>query len=242
MLTLKGQNNLLPYNTGVGERKYLAVRWEGMNSTSGTPGYSNSIYEIYFFADGWCELRIGNWSGLPQVSPGVYTASGSGWNFANSISADTCYLFWLSQYSSFSYLNNSSSGVSHYYYNHAYENGLIVSKTTSSARAPLLGSSAIASANWPPTGWTSMQSQSADDQALSLSVVTNWQQSYDVLYSWYTYKSLSSIYIVSNGYITFGGSSTAYSNLSYTNPAIDKLMIGATDRSHQQVAWKIGYK
>jgi len=239
MLTLKGQNNLLPYNTGVGERKYLAVRWEGMNSTSGTPGYSNSIYEIYFFADGWCELRIGNWSGSGQVSPGVYTSQGYGWSFANAISADTCYVFFLSSYTTFSYL---ASSVNYYYYNHAYENGLIVPKTTSSARAPLLGSSAIASANWPPTGWTSMQSQSADDQALSLSVVSNWQSNYSVLYSWYTYHQLSDIYIVSNGYITFGGSSTAYSSLSYTNPALDKIMIGATDRSHQQVAWKIGYK
>jgi hypothetical protein len=46
----------------------------------------------------------------------------------------------------------------------------------------------------------------------------------------------------SNCYITFGGGSSAYSALSTTNPALDKFMFNAGDRSYQRVAYTTGSK
>lgn len=40
----------------------------------------------------------------------------------------------------------------------------------------------------------------------------------------------SSIYVGTNSYVTFGGGSNAYSSLSASNPAFDKIMVDAADR------------
>ena len=47
----------------------------------------------------------------------------------------------------------------------------------------------------------------------------------------------TSAFIGSNAYITFGSGSSAFSGLSTTNPALDKFMFNAADRSYQRVGY-----
>jgi hypothetical protein len=51
----------------------------------------------------------------------------------------------------------------------------------------------------------------------------------------YNGTSYNSVFIGTNGYITFGGGSTEYSNLSASNPALQKIMISAADNSAQRI-------
>jgi len=51
----------------------------------------------------------------------------------------------------------------------------------------------------------------------------------------YLGNSYSTVYVGTNSYITFGGGSTAYSNLSATTPNLPKIMWGATDNSVQRI-------
>ena len=44
-------------------------------------------------------------------------------------------------------------------------------------------------------------------------------------------------YVGSNAYVTFGSGSTAWSGLSASNPALNKIMINAGDHSYQQVGY-----
>jgi hypothetical protein len=232
----RGSPGFPPFNNGTDTaRGYLAVRWEGSNSTSGTPGSSNSIWELYMFFNGLCELRIGNWTNDNGIS-GVYSSSGSGSSFTSPASGNS-YVFPRH----YNYAN------SHYMrYNHVYENGIVVAKANASDRYPLLGAGPIASASWPPSGWTSLVSSSTDDASVSLSgasaSVPAVGGSTGSIYENGSWLSVSSIYVGSNGYVLFGGASSNYSSLSASNPAYDKIMIDAADRSYQQVAWKVGSK
>ena len=47
--------------------------------------------------------------------------------------------------------------------------------------------------------------------------------------------SYSTVYVGTNGYLTFGGGSAAYNSLSASNPAAPKIMIGARDSSIQRI-------
>lgn len=61
------------------EDKYLRLRWEGTNSTGGTPGASTVIYELTFFnpiytnGENWLELIIGNNNMPGQGISGIYS-------------------------------------------------------------------------------------------------------------------------------------------------------------------------
>jgi hypothetical protein len=51
----------------------------------------------------------------------------------------------------------------------------------------------------------------------------------------YNGTSYNSVFIGTNSYITFSGGSTQYSNLSASNPALQKIMISAADNSAQRI-------
>jgi len=215
--------------------EYLAVRVEGHSTTSTSPGSSNSIYEIYFFVDGWVELRIGNWTSRSGVS-GYYDSAGTGGSFV-TVSSGSSYLFT-------NYFYDVYQGITKN--NHVYENGRPVAKANASDRYPLLGAGPTASANWPPSGWTSLVSSNVDDGNVTLSGAVSSLRSLDGANGylpWNTiYIYLGDIYICSNGWISYNGSSTIYSGITTSNPALTKIMIDAADRSYQQVAWKVGNK
>jgi hypothetical protein len=94
---------------------------------------------------------------------------------------------------------------------------------TAGTKAPTLGSGG---ASWTPSGWTSRQNGSADDANLSVTIPTFTINSTD-----YT-----AAFVGSNTYITFASGSNAFSSLSASNPALNKIHLGAADNSYQRVA------
>jgi hypothetical protein len=99
----------------------------------------------------------------------------------------------------------------------------------SGTRAPVLGASSASP--WPPvTGgtWVSLQRASVDDNAVHVPFPFTWA---------FNGTGYTGCYIGSNAYITFGAGSSAYSGLSASNPAINKIMMNAADRSYQSVAY-----
>lgn len=96
---------------------------------------------------------------------------------------------------------------------------------TSGNKAAVFG--AASAATWPPSGWTSIQDVSVDDGFLSIALPFTWT---------FNGTGYTTIYVGSNFYITFGAGSSNYSGLSASNPANDKIMKNAADRSYQRVA------
>lgn len=100
---------------------------------------------------------------------------------------------------------------------------------TSGIGVPVLGVSSTTP--WPPTAggtWTNMQRSNADDANLAVPFPFTWT---------FNGTGYTSCYIGSNAYITFGGGSSAYLSLSASNPALNKIMMNAADRSYQSVAY-----
>jgi hypothetical protein len=186
---------------------YTLVRYEGGSTTSGTPGASNCIYEIYLFVDGFIELRLGNWANTGGVS-GQYTSAGVGVSF--SPTANNTYVW------------NASGTSPTFLAGYQYING---SATAAGSTTPSLGASSAGT--WPPVNWTSLQNASVDDNFVTVTMAARTIMG----------TSRTAAYIGSNAYITFGSGSSAYSSLSTTNPALDKFMFNAADRSYQRVAY-----
>ena len=92
-------------------------------------------------------------------------------------------------------------------------------------KAPTLGSGG---ASWTPAGWTSLQNVSSDDANVTVPLAVN----FTINSTTYT-----STFVVSNSYLTFGSGSTAYSGLSGSSPALNKIFFGAADNSYQRVAY-----
>ena len=217
----------LAFDTVTGfTRDYIAVRVEGDSSTSQSLGSSNSIYEIYWFKCGWVELRIGNWTADGGIS-GVYRSTGTGYSFTSPASGNS-YVFSNSYY-------YSSNNIPLYETNYVYEGGKIVQKTNVNDRYPMGG--AAPAASWPPSGWTSIWNSSSDDTSTTVG--------YYYPYVWGFNSNLyfsSGLSIGSNFYITYSQGYSIYSGLSTSNPADNKIMIDATDRSFQRIAYKVGAK
>lgn len=190
---------------------YTLIRYEGGSSTSGTPGASNCIYEIYLFVNGFVELRIGNWANTGGVS-GQYISTGIGTSF--------------SPVATTSFVWNASSAATTFNTAFTYVNGSLVSGTA----APSLGNASASS--WTPVGWTSLQNSSVDDSFVTVPITST------TFFS----NARTSAFVGSNAYITFGSGSSAFSGLSTTNPALDKFMFNAGDRSYQRVAYQTGSK
>jgi formylglycine-generating enzyme required for sulfatase activity len=92
--------------------------------------------------------------------------------------------------------------------------------------APYLGSTGTTP--YPPPGWTSLLNSSVDDAFYTINLPFNWtinNTAYNI------------IYICTNGYITFGSGSTAYSSLSQSYPALNKIFFGADDNSAQRICY-----
>jgi len=96
---------------------------------------------------------------------------------------------------------------------------------TSGNRSTVLGAS---SASWPPVGWTSLQNASVDDSFVTVSLPFTFN---------FNGTGYTTVYVGSNFYITFGGGSSAYYGLTSSNPAYNKIMMNAADRSYQRVAY-----
>jgi len=92
--------------------------------------------------------------------------------------------------------------------------------------SPLLGSSPVVT--YPPVGWTSVLNTSVDDATYAITLPFPWTIN-NVAYN--------TIYVGSNGYITFGSGSTAYSGLSSSYPALNKIYFGAADNSAQRICY-----
>lgn len=79
---------------------------------------------------------------------------------------------------------------------------------------------------YPPSGWTGLQNSSADDANVNTTIPTFTINS----------TNYTTVFIGSNTYLTFGSGSTNYSGLSASNPALNKVHIGAADNSYQRVS------
>lgn len=130
---------------------YTLIRYEGASGTSGTPGSSTCIYEIYLFVNGYVELRIGNWANTLGVS-GHYTSGGIGTSF--SPAATTSYVW------------DATSNSTTFYIGYTYVNSTITAGTA----APSLGNASTAT--WVPVGWISLQSASADDAFVTVPITS----------------------------------------------------------------------
>lgn len=93
------------------------------------------------------------------------------------------------------------------------------SATISNITLSLLGSASLTPSTTVTTG-------SQDDGYWNLSLPFNVE---------FNGTSYNAIYVGTNTYITFGGGSTNYSGLSYTNPALNKIMISCADNSGQRI-------
>ena len=130
---------------------YTLIRYEGGSSTSGSPGASNSIYEIYLFVNGFVELRLGNWASTGGTS-GHYTSGGTGTAF--TLSAVTSYVW------------NASGTTTSLSASSTYVNGAV----SFGNGAPSLGNGSVAS--WPPSGWQNLQNGSVDDSFVNVVIST----------------------------------------------------------------------
>lgn len=213
-----------------GVTNYTLIRFEGYNTASGiAPGSSNCIYEIYIFVNGYIELRIGDWYNTGGVS-GHYNSAGTGVTFPNAGAFSP-----MTQ--NVNYLWDATGTNPTIYLDSQYENGSIVNIYGS--LAPSLGAGAYAS-TWPPPEWTSLWNNNnpgspipnSDDGFVTVPISSTIIMG----------TARTNAYVGSNAYITFGSGSTNYSSLSTTNPALDKFMFNAGDRSYQRVAYKTGSK
>ena len=186
---------------------YTLVSFEGGSGTSGTPGASNCIYEIYLFVDGFVEVRFGSWAIAGSGISGQYTSAGTGTSFSPAGST--------------SFVWNATGTSPTFTSSATYQNGSIVAGNA----LPSLGTTSVAS--WPPTGYTSLQNGSVDDNFVTVTIAARTIMG----------TSRTSAFIGSNAYITFGSGSSAFSSLSTTNPALDKFMFNAGDRSYQRVGF-----
>lgn len=82
-------------------------------------------------------------------------------------------------------------------------------------------------ATHPPSGWNVLVNSNNDDSSVGS---FNWAFNFTIDSVAYDYA-----WIVSNTYLTFGGSSTAYFGLSASNPNLSKIFFGGADNSYQRV-------
>lgn len=82
-----------------------------------------------------------------------------------------------------------------------------------------------------PSGFTDVSTSYTDDGFVAIDIPTFKIQG----------VSYGTCYVGSNGYITFGGGSSAYNGLNATNPPYPKIFIGAGDRNWTYVGKAIQY-
>jgi hypothetical protein len=94
---------------------------------------------------------------------------------------------------------------------------------TAGTAAPLLGNNPATTY----TGWTRAVDANQDDEFLEFG---GWPFAFALSGTSYT-----SCYLSSNGFTSFGGGTSAYLDLSASNPNLPKVMFGANDLSWQRV-------
>lgn len=97
---------------------------------------------------------------------------------------------------------------------------------TSGTKAPVFG--AGGASPYPPTGWTNSFNSNADDSNLAIPLSVTFTLAN---------TAYTTAYVGSNSYITFGGGSNNYYNLSASNPALPKIVFGYADNSYQRVSY-----
>lgn len=202
---------------------YTLIRWEGWSASSGgsAGNVNSSIYEIYIFTNGYIEARFGTW-GLTGGIIGQYTSGGTGVTFPN-VGA------FSSMVQNVTYVWDSTGTSPTINTECNYQNGSIVSGSL----APSLGAGAVPVLDWPPAGWTNLTLPgNLDDSFIAVPITSTTIMG----------TARTNAYVGSNAYITFGSGSANFSSLSTTNPALDKFMFNAADRSYMRVAYKTGSK
>jgi hypothetical protein len=102
---------------------------------------------------------------------------------------------------------------------------------TASNAAPILGSGGASP--WPPVGYTSIVNSSTDDGNSNIQITGLFTDAF--YFNGSTYPT--SMYIGSNGYLTFGSGYNTYSGISASTPPAPKIHFGAADNSYQRVAY-----
>lgn len=207
------------------------IRWEGNKDSSGSPGSSNRIWELIIFSDGMMELRIGDWATGTSGITGIYTSSGIGTSF--TVSANTSYVFDATSSSPSNVTINSG---------YTYQRGELIAGNA----LPWLGSSATSTSIsyqsiFPEENIISettrnvyirLNSHVDNGSAYLSSIYYGVNSGFPIFGTSHLYS-----YMGSNSYITFGSGSgsSASTNLSSTNPAYDKIMVDAGNRSYDRV-------
>lgn len=111
-------------------------------------------------------------------------------------------------------------------YNIAYQSTSTDVRLSLGTRPPTLGASSNGS--YPPGVFTGLQNASVDDAFVTVPLGFNFMFG-GTLYS--------TVYVGSNGYITFGSGSANFSSLGAANPPFPKLFFGAGDYSYQRVSY-----
>jgi len=191
---------------------YTLIRWEGTSSAGGTSPGSSTCIYELY-------LFVNGFAELRLGNwvnfggqQGHYTAAGAGTAF--SLIAQTSYVW------------NASGTTTTLNAQATYVNGAISAGNAS----PSLGTGPASS--WTPAGWTSLQNGNVDDSFVTVPITSTT----------FFGTARTSAFVGSNSYVTFGGGSSQYFGLSTTNPALDKFMFNAADRSYQRVGYQTGSK
>ena len=200
---------------GGGSANCTIIRYEGTNTTSGTPGSSNTIWELYIFTNGIVEIHFSSYNGSTGGLSGVFTSNGTGNSTTSWPSSGYTYLINLA---------NAPSSSTNLTYNMQWRGG----NYTSQIYYPDMAAGNAPTSSYP-SGWTGMVNSSTDDGFQAVPLVSGTS-----LFG----STQSYAYVGSNGYITFGGGATQYSGITSTSPAYDKICINAADRSYQMLYYK----
>jgi len=177
----------------------------------------------------WTLENVSNWESSDQsATSGSFTVSGGSGTFSFTITSDG-YTEGTEQFlarvrvnstsgtiigtSATISINDTSTGTPE-------PTGYVL---TAGTKAPVFGAGG---GTYPPSGWTGLQNGSVDDNFVNANI-----PSFTINSTSYTTVSIGS-----NTYLTFGGGSSAWSGLSSSNPALNKIHMGAADNSYQRVS------
>lgn len=104
----------------------------------------------------------------------------------------------------------------------------VVYNVTLGTKAPVYGAG---NGPYPPSSWTGIQNASIDDGYI---LVSGFPFTF-----YHSGVGVTSVYVASNSYLTYGAGSNNFSSLAANNPLLPKYFLGAADNSYQRVAYII---
>ena len=177
----------------------------------------------------WTLENVSNWESSDQsATSGSFTVSSSSGSFSFTITSDG-YTEGTEQFLARVRLNSTSGtiigtsatiSINDTSTGTPEPTGYVL---TAGTKAPVFGAGG---GTYPPSGWTGLQNSSVDDNFVNANI-----PSFTINSTSYTTVSIGS-----NTYLTFGGGSSNYSGLSSSNPALNKIHMGAADNSYQRVS------